>query len=212
MMIECSQKKRKAFRSQALTEFTLILPIFLTMACAVFDFGMMINNSQTLALIAREGANTASRQEFIADGLDLGLKAIVDGSKNYTGVRFLGTDSDGNGLGGAVITVITKKSSNPSQLTLNDEAVPANSVASTGLIYSTGSYPNYGIRNQSKIVPASTNWLAPWRTSSNLSTNDFQNGQIMYVVEVFYTNNFITPIGKMIGVIAPSILYDAAYY
>ena len=212
MMIRCSSKQRKAFRSQALTELTLILPIFLTMACAVFDFGMMINNAQTLALIAREGANTASRQEFIADGLDLGLKAIVDGSKNYTGVRFLGTDSAGGGLGGAVITVITKKSTSPTLLTLVDEAVPANSVASTGLLYSAGSYPNYGVRNNSRIVPDGTNWLANYREPSNLTAGDFQNGQIMYVVEVFYTNNFITPIGKMIGVIAPPILYDAAYY
>jgi Flp pilus assembly protein TadG len=49
-------KKKKGERGQALTEFALIVPIFLLLVFAIVDFGMGFNAWMTVTNSAREGA------------------------------------------------------------------------------------------------------------------------------------------------------------
>ena len=53
---------RRKCKSQAFVEFAIILPIFLILMCAIFDYSFMIMRMQVMTMAAREGANTATRQ------------------------------------------------------------------------------------------------------------------------------------------------------
>jgi Flp pilus assembly protein TadG len=47
---------------------------------------------------------------------------------------------------------------------------------------------------------------------SNNGTGLPQKGQTMYVTEVFYTYQPVTPVGSILNIVMPSQLYDVAYF
>src|SRR5277367_4212691 len=94
---------RRRCKSQAFVEFAFILPIFLVMMMCVFDYSFMIMRQQILAMAAREGANTASRQ--LPDvAINEGLTAAYDAARSVA-VDFSGND------GGVIITHVWYDSS-----------------------------------------------------------------------------------------------------
>src|SRR5258707_1365288 len=95
---------RHRCKSQAFVEFAFILPIFLVLMMGVFDYSFMIMRMQIMAMAAREGANTATRQPA-STGLSVGLNAA------YTAARSVGVDFSSSN-GGAIVTHVWYNSSN----------------------------------------------------------------------------------------------------
>src|ERR1700744_2829641 len=90
------RETRRKCKSQAFVEFAFILPIFLIMMMAVGDYSFMVMRQQILAMAAREGANTASRQ--LPDvAINEGLNAAYDAARSVA-VDFSGPN------GGVIIT------------------------------------------------------------------------------------------------------------
>src|SRR5271154_4755299 len=97
------RERRQRCKSQAFVEFAFILPIFLIMMMGIFDYSFMIMRQQVMAMAAREGANTATRQTPSV-AISVGLNAA------YNAARSVGVDFSGP-LGGVVITHVWYNSS-----------------------------------------------------------------------------------------------------
>ncbi|PAW78299.1 MAG: hypothetical protein B9S32_07135 [Verrucomicrobia bacterium Tous-C9LFEB] len=197
------RRNREKNRSQAFVEFAFILPIFLTLMCGVFDYGFMIGNSMVLAMAAREGANSGARQLILP--LQKGLQAAVNVAKPRINLT--------NSNSGAIITqVITHVTGGTTNFVLVNPSDLDNSCISTGTIYGS---PD-ALKNKSRILGGSVVTNMPWKVSDrnlpvDVTTLDPDN-QVMTVMEVFCTNRFVTPIGTLVGVVTPPILYDIALF
>ncbi len=93
--------RRRRCKSQAFLEFAIILPVFLIMMMGIFDYSFMIMRQQVMAMAAREGANTASRQTP-TDAIPIGVNAA------YNAARTVGVDFSGS-LGGVIVTHVWYK-------------------------------------------------------------------------------------------------------
>lgn len=190
------QHRRKS-RSQAFVEFAIILPMFLTFVCGILDYGFMIGNAMVLAVAAREGANSGARQ--LNSPLDQGLAAAY-------WAAYPRIDLSNSTMAGGVITKISPVTATTAQL--YDTAIPSNSCKSSGYIFGGTD----SLKNQSHaVIQGASNWLAPARklpfSPSNLSAN-----QSVVMMEVFCSNSFVTPIGTLVGMVTPEILYDSACF
>src|SRR5271167_4539947 len=101
--IQRLRETRRRCKSQAFVEFAFILPIFLVMLMCVFDYSFMVMRQQILAMAAREGANTASRQ-LPGVAINEGLNASYDAARSVA-VDFSGAN------GGVIITHVWYNSS-----------------------------------------------------------------------------------------------------
>jgi Flp pilus assembly protein TadG len=54
-----SSRRRRRGRGQALTEFALVIPVFLLVLSGILDFGFMLYSRMTVINAAREGARAA---------------------------------------------------------------------------------------------------------------------------------------------------------
>jgi Flp pilus assembly protein TadG len=198
------RRERTGNKSQSLVEFTMVLPIFLTLMCGVFDYGLMVYNANVLAMASREAANSAFRVS--TSSITAGLIAAVDCGAPR--VDFTGT------YGGVVITQVQYTPSNTVSTNYVWVVSPiTNNVASTGSIYGGGD----NLKNQTHLNSGTSlwtstiKWQSPTRAlpfaASNLAPN-----QTMFIVECFYSNNFVTPIGTLIGLVTAPVLYDSAYF
>lgn len=194
-----SVSRRKRSRSQALAEFAMVLPIFLTLMCGVFDYGVMLLHIQVMAAACREGGSAASRPGGFTNALNATYYAAYP-KLNLT-----------NTLGGVIVTDMAYYMSN-STTNLFLANYSTNSVESTGKIYGGGDV----LLNKSRLLRISTNALA-WQDTKRFSDQFFTASSVgdqneIYGVEVFYTNDFVTPIGTLLKLVAPSILYDVAFF
>lgn len=193
---------RAKSRSQAFVEFAMVLPIYLTLMCGIIDYGFMIGNSLVLAAAAREGANTGARQ--ITDQLHTGLMAAV--AVAYP--RLIMTSI----YGGAIITKVyydTNASTN--YVRVADTNYYTNSCQCVGQLFNPSD--SNVLLNKSQILVGGNSWQSPFRALPFIPSNVFDpNNQNMIIMEVFYTNSFITPIGSMIGAVTPPFLYDSAFF
>jgi Flp pilus assembly protein TadG len=185
---------RRQQKSQALAEFAIILPILLTFVCGLFDYGLMVSNSQVVAMMVREGANVASRYDTTP--IDTALAAMVDNGKPTIALT--------TSRGGAIITYVTRASASTNLISLVSTA--SASVGATGSIFGGGS----SLKNASRLV-TNGDWTSTARQLPfTVATLDVD--QKMYCVEVFYSNQFVTPVGKLVGIISPAFIYDAAFF
>src|SRR5271154_2303852 len=95
--------RRRRCKSQAFIEFAFVLPIFLIMLMGIFDYSFMIMRMQVMAMAAREGANTATRQ-LPSSAITLGSLAAYNAARSV-GVDFSGPD------GGVIVTHVWYNSS-----------------------------------------------------------------------------------------------------
>lgn len=201
--LERTRQRRASSRSQAFVEFAFVLPIFLTLMCGVIDYGYMIGNAMVLAMAAREGANSGSRQ--LTDPMGKGLQAAVNVSKP----RIILTN---NTAGGIITQVMYDSAVSATKFRLADSSNPTNSCLSTGGIYGGGD----ALKNKSRILDGSVSNSVPWKTQTrNLPISPTvldESNQVMTVMEVFCTNQFISPIGTLVGMVTPNVLYDVAYF
>jgi len=114
--------------------------------------------------------------------------------------------SRGTSLSASAAAVIAGDA--PLNLNSNGEVI----VTSVSLVNSvntiTGQASQGGISCSSKIGQGTGNPAAvPPGVAAML-----QSGQTVYVTEVFYTYQPITPVGKLLNIVMPSTLYEAAYF
>lgn len=96
----------------------------------------------------------------------------------------------------------------PLDLARNGEVI-VTAVTNTGRVnIVTGQVSQGGISRTSRIGQGvGTEAKVPAAAATML-----QSGQTIYVTEVFYTYQPITPIGNLVKIIMPSTLYEAAYF
>lgn len=192
-----SRRDRVETRSQALAEFAMVLPIFLTLMCGVFDYGWMIGNSNVLATAAREAANTASRQN--TDPVGRGLEAAVDVSRPRLDMT--------SASAGVIVTQVVYDPTVETNFVNVVDPLADNCLA-TGTLYGGGD----SLLNKSRILLSGNDWDLSSLRNLPFDEDNLAPNQTMVVAEVFYTNEFVTPIGTLIGLVTPPLLYDAAYF
>jgi hypothetical protein len=232
--IQRLKARRRKCKSQAFVEFAFILPIFLIMMMGIFDYSFMIMRQQIMAMAAREAANTATRQTP-PDAISVGLNAA------YNAARSVGVDFSGP-LGGVILTHVWYDSAyvdsahvlvldasyvgppTNSGYDTNDPTAPNVTNAMGGMGGLFGATAD-ALFDKSRILSADTNGATGWQSryrqlpfpGADLVDGDTRG---VYSVEVFYTNSFITPIGKFMTsfdqmggtFLIPGQLYDAAFY
>jgi Flp pilus assembly protein TadG len=188
-----SRKTRKGESGQAVVEFALgILPIVLFVLFGIIDFSRAIYQQQVITGLTRSGSSMAARGGLVAPNL---------------------TDQTN-------IFYILIQGTAPMKLTTYGVVI-ITGVANNG---TTGA-PNYQVTAQyqygtctgcaahsSKIGSSTAGSPAtlPPLPSGGL---DFpQPGQTIYVTEIFYAYQPLTPIGRLIaGLVLPTQSYDVAY-
>jgi len=96
--IEMVRRMRSRDRGQALTEFALIVPLFLLMMVAIFDLGRAVFAYNTLTNAAREGARMAIVNQYKPDIIQRAKDqtAIVELNAPNVDVDFYQVQSDGS--------------------------------------------------------------------------------------------------------------------
>jgi len=155
----------------------------ITMAFAIIDFSRAIYEKQVLSHLTREGSNLASRSTS-GDPLTNAANAVIDGAAPLD----LNTD-------GYVIVTSVENKDGTCQV--------------TGQVAMGGKSAVSKIAQRKKKDFTAPNLPEP---CSDSGTGLPQNGQTMYVTEVFYTYRPVTPIGSLLNVVMPSWLYDVAYF
>jgi Flp pilus assembly protein TadG len=112
------RRRRARGRGQALTEFALVIPIFLLVLSGILDFGFMLYSRMTVINAAREGARAA-----VMAPVKSTIPTVVQGR--------VVSAATGSGLTMANLTVSTAcdRSSGTCTFTTNTPAQPADAKA-----------------------------------------------------------------------------------
>ncbi|HSY78917.1 MAG TPA: TadE family protein [Verrucomicrobiae bacterium] len=180
--------KKKLFANgsgQAAAELAVVMLLMIPLLCASIDFGRAFYQLQILSELSRQGSSLALRGEGTTscDTLCTAGTDLIAGSS--------GLNLGSNG------TVIISSISQPAVTT---GAGPSG----TGYKVNEQWISSGGLGKASKIGTAGA-------TGKNIpGAPGLEDGQLMYVTEIFYSFTPITPLGKKIGI--PTTLYDVAYF
>ena len=153
---------------QALVELAIVLPLLTLLFLGVYDFSRAIQAKNIIANVSREGANMAARSSNVSQDI-------------MNSVAFTAQPLDMNSNGMIYITKVTGKANNNGSvdpiINLKDDQVAWNG----------------------KTSPASNLGTpkADGQKAKNLGVS-LNNGDIVYVVEVFYNYQSIFSVGKKI--------------
>jgi len=176
---------------QAAVELAFVVTLLLILLCASIDFGRALYDLQVISELSRQGSNMALRGgtgSQSCDSLCTAVTAVVNGSSS------LNLASNGK----VIITSLTETLSGSETVgpsggpyTISEQKVSSGGISATSKL---------GTTVGAKVTLTGAPGL--------------QNGQYLYVTEIFYTFTPATGIGKLtnnaIGM--PSQLYDIAYF
>ena len=114
--------------------------------------------------------------------------------------------SRGNTLSDSAAAVVAGDA--PLDLSRNGEVIVTSVININKIYVITGQASRGGILQSSKIGPGVGNVA----TVPPAAANMLQTGQTIYVTEIFYSYQPITPIGNFMKIAIPSTLYEAAYF
>jgi Flp pilus assembly protein TadG len=163
---------------------------------------------------ANQSGQAAVEFGFIAPTLIILLLAVIDFGRVLTNMEVMvgltrqGSNlaSRGTSLSASAAAVVAGDA--PLDLNKNGEVI-ITSVANVKNVYTiTGQTSQGGISRTSQIGTGVGNKATVPAASATI----LQNGQTIYVTEVFYTFQPITPIGQFMNVVMPSTLYEIAYF
>jgi len=180
--------KKKLFANgsgQAAAELAVVMLLIVPLFCTAIDFGRAFYQLQILSELSRQGSSLALRGEGTTscDTLCTAGTDLIAGSS--------GLNLSSNG------TVIISSLSQPNVVT---GAGPSG----TGYKITEQWISSGGLGKASKIgTTGQTNKSIP-------GAPGLEDGQLMYVTEIFYSFTPITPLGKSVGI--PTTLYDIAYF
>jgi TadE-like protein len=184
----CSVMKKKLFANgsgQAAAELAVVMLLMIPLLCASIDFGRAFYQLQILSELSRQGSSLALRGEGTTscDTLCTAGTDLIAGSS--------GLNLSSNG------TVIISSLSQPNVVT-------GVGPSGTGYKITEQWISSGGLGKASKIgTTGQTN-----RTITGAP--GLEDGQLMYVTEIFYSFTPITPLGRKVGM--PTTLYDVAYF
>lgn len=173
---------------QALIELSLVLVILCVFVFGIIDFGRAIYDFEVMRNLAGEGSSMASR-------------GAAPSTTATAVVTYAGADISLSTNGCVIVTVVSENSAGTAQV------VTAQSWAGQ---CGTTMTSNVGCLSGQGSCKSST------ATLPTAAANALQQGvtrTALYVTEIFYAYNTITPIPKFLGqAILPSRLYSVAYY
>jgi hypothetical protein len=114
--------------------------------------------------------------------------------------------SRGNTLSDSAAAVVAGDA--PLDLSRNGEVIVTSVININKIYVITGQASRGGILQSSKIGPG----VGKVATVPPAAANMLQTGQTIYVTEIFYSYQPITPIGNFMKIAIPSTLYEAAYF
>jgi|SRR5277367_717719 len=172
---------------QSATEFALAVTLLLIFVCATIDYGRSLYQTQVLSELSRQGANLALRLPGTTscDNVCSAVNAVISGSS--------GLNLSANGA--VIISSLSQ-------------------TATSGTGPSGGPYTIAEQVQQGNLSGVSSK-IGKTGASVNITgAPGLQQGQFLYVAEVFYAFTPATGIGALtnnaIGL--PSTLYDIAYF
>jgi Flp pilus assembly protein TadG len=169
---------------QALIELSLVLVLLCVFVFGIIDCGRAIYDVEVMKNLAGEGSSMASRGTSPA-------------KTAQTVATYAGGDININALGCVIVTAVTN---NAGTLAVTAQASQGGGITCTSKV---GCLPGQG-----GCVSSGAN--LPQAAHDALLTE--VSGSSIYVTEIYYTYNMVTPIPALLGNILPSQLYSAAYF
>jgi len=169
---------------QALIELALAAAILCLFVFGIVDFGRAVYDVEVMQNLAGEGSSMASR-------------GVAPLKTAQTVVSYAGQDLSMSTMGCVIVTAVTNTGSvnNPLQVTGQGSVCNIAASSKVGCVKGVSGC-------------ASSNATLPAEASAALQAN-----QSLYVTEIFYTYNTITPVMNVLGSnVLPGQLYGAAYY
>jgi Flp pilus assembly protein TadG len=163
---------------------------------------------------ANKSGQAAVEFAFIVPALIILLLAVIDFGRVLTNMEVMvgltrqGSNlaSRGTPLSASAAAVVAGDA--PLDLNKNGEVI-ITSVANVKNVNTiTGQVSQGGISRTSQVGSGVGNKATVPAASATI----LQNGQTIYVTEVFYTFQPITPIGQFMNVVMPSTIYEVAYF
>jgi Flp pilus assembly protein TadG len=184
--------KLKANESgQAAVEVAFAVPLLILLVCGAIDFGRALNTMQVISQLTRQGSNLALRLSPTT-GCDNLCQAVADVKAAASGLN----------LANGEIIVTSLQETLTGTETIGPTGGPytiVEQVSSSGGL-TVASKLGQGVGTKVTSLPSTAPAL--------------QNGQYLYVTEIYYTFTPITPIETLTVdlVSMPSQLYDIAYF
>lgn len=169
---------------QALVELALAFVLLCVFVSGIVDFGRAIYDVQVMKNLVGEGSMMASRSSSAA--------TTVQNVANYAG-----SDINLSTQGCVIVTAVTNQGGGVYQITDQASQCAITATSKVGCLKGQG-----GCQSSGAILPPAA--------VTALTTEPM--GSSIYVTEIFYTYNAVTPIAALLGKSMPSQFYSVAYY
>ena len=178
-------KMNKEESGQALVELAFAFVLLCTFVFGIIDFGRAIYDVEVMKNLVGEGSSMASRGTSPA-------------TTTQTVANDAGADLNINTLGCVIVTVVTNQGGGALDVTAQAQQGGLACNSKVGCLKGTAG------------CGSSTATLPP---QAVIALQSQATGASLYVTEIFYTYNALTPIAGFLGKnVVPSQLYSAAYY
>jgi hypothetical protein len=192
-------RRLKDARGQSIVEISILMPLVLTVALGVIEFGYALLDQHVVTKLTREGSNLISRDSTLEDAV--------------TALRSMSTRPvDFNTRSRVIFSVLKKGATtgtvNYDQVILYQRYEYGASVGSGSTLQMRGS-GTFGAAPDYVAANSDTN---SGLQISNLPSNlDVTRGGLVYVTEIYTTHDLLTPLTRF-GVTVPNTLYSIAYF
>ncbi|PTX99952.1 hypothetical protein DB346_19275 [Verrucomicrobia bacterium LW23] len=195
------RRARKANKSQSLVEFAMILPVYLSLMCGVFDYGWFIGNKTLLTMSVATAVQVGARSE---DAMATTMTNMYEIMITAPWPRLKMNTASGAG----VITFLIRPTAGSNFLRTNGD--PEAAVGSFGGFKGSPDET----KNASRLLYAGAgtnafNWQNPPRKIPGVDALDLVDGKVYVHVEAWYDAELVTPFQTAISWSFPDGIYDS---
>ena len=168
---------------QALVELSLAVVVLCVFVSGIVDFGRAIYDLQVMKNLVGEGSMMAMRSS---------VEATVQSVTNYAG-----SDINLSTQGCVIVTQVTNQGGGVYQITDQASQCAIADSSKVGCLKGQG-----GCQSSNAVLP-------PAAVTALLTE---PTGSSIYVTEIYYSYNTVTPIAALLKATMPSQFYSVAYY